>query len=234
MFGDTKGVPIKKPWSLACNVVAMRDALHRTCDRQHVHAPCAGRDTKETEGYTDSLVDKVHECFLQYCDTLRSVSHDILSAVAMPFVESANPQPSLPTALRCPPALDRSSSATVALVARVWPMASGPKKTGVSGSHAPKKPAPPPAPKSSWTQGLPKVGSPVWLGGPRPGEASSSAAGGPPAPPKGPPPQWALPGPAAKGGGPMAPPVLDPRANLKAAEESEEEAEDVPMGEEPV
>ena len=31
----------------------------------------------------------------------------------------------------------------------------------------------------------------------------------------------------------MAPPVLDPRANLKAAEESEEEA-DVPMGEEPV
>ena len=32
----------------------------------------------------------------------------------------------------------------------------------------------------------------------------------------------------------MAPPVLDPRANLKAAEESEEEAEDVPMGEEPV
>ena len=32
----------------------------------------------------------------------------------------------------------------------------------------------------------------------------------------------------------MAPPILDPRANLKAAEESEEEAEDVPMGEEPV
>ena len=31
----------------------------------------------------------------------------------------------------------------------------------------------------------------------------------------------------------MAPPVLDPRANLKAAEESEEEA-DIPMGEEPV
>ena len=32
----------------------------------------------------------------------------------------------------------------------------------------------------------------------------------------------------------MAPPVLDPRANLKTAEESEEEAGDVPMGEEPV
>ena len=31
----------------------------------------------------------------------------------------------------------------------------------------------------------------------------------------------------------MAPPVIDPRANLKAAEESDEEA-DVPMGEEPV
>ena len=26
MFGDTKGVPIKKPWSPACNVSMMRDA----------------------------------------------------------------------------------------------------------------------------------------------------------------------------------------------------------------
>ena len=50
---------------------------------------------------------------------------------------------------------------------------------------------------------------------------------------RGPPPQWALPGPRTAADEPMAPPVLDPRANLKAAEESEEEA-DVPMGEEPV
>ena len=57
-FGNTKGMPIKKPWSLAINDPKMRDALYKTCDRQHEHAPCAGRDTRETEGYTDLLVDK--------------------------------------------------------------------------------------------------------------------------------------------------------------------------------
>ena len=139
----------------------------------------------------------------------------------MPFVEylneieSVSPQPSLSTASRCPPALARSSSTSVALLASVWPMASEQtKRWGVAGSHAPKKPAkapPPPVPKSSWTQGLPQVGSPVWLGGPAPGASSSSGEGGPPRPPPGPPPQWALPGPSAAGGGPMAPPVLDPR-----------------------
>ena len=84
MFGDTKGVPIKKPWSLACNVSMVRDALHKTCDGQHKHAPCAGRDTRETEGYTDLLADKVHEVFQQYCATLQDTVHNDLGVMAMP------------------------------------------------------------------------------------------------------------------------------------------------------
>ena len=49
-FGVTKGMPIKKPLSLAINVAMMRHALQKTCDNTHEHAPCARRDTSITEG----------------------------------------------------------------------------------------------------------------------------------------------------------------------------------------
>ena len=99
-----------------------------------------------------------------------------------------------------------------------------------AGGHAPAKgpkAPPPPMPKAgSWTLGLPLVGSTTWPGGHAPTGASSSAGPAGPKPPPGPPPQWAVPSPIGATGAPMAPPFIDPRAGLKVAEESDEEAGD--------
>ena len=44
--------------------------LKRRCDGTHQHAPCAGRDTKASEGYTDSISREVHRAWQQHCANL--------------------------------------------------------------------------------------------------------------------------------------------------------------------
>ena len=66
----TKGMPIKKPWTIATDCLPMAKYLNRRCRTTwHTdpmtgittwHAPCAGVDTKVTEGYTDELADAIH------------------------------------------------------------------------------------------------------------------------------------------------------------------------------
>ena len=61
--GPNMGEPINKPWRVACVNSSLPDVLNRKCSHEHKHAPCAGRLTKGTEGYTDEIVSVVHESF---------------------------------------------------------------------------------------------------------------------------------------------------------------------------
>ena len=66
----TKDMPIKKPWTIATDCLPMAQYLNRRCKTKwHTddvtgvmtwHAPCAGVDTKMTEGYTDDLAVSIH------------------------------------------------------------------------------------------------------------------------------------------------------------------------------
>ena len=47
--------------------------LCRKCEHKPIeHAPCAGSDTKITEGYTDELVINLHAAVKRWCDAWRA------------------------------------------------------------------------------------------------------------------------------------------------------------------
>ena len=49
------GTAIKKPWRIVSWGVSFSD-LHEKCDGSHSHGPCAGRETRATQLYTDKIV----------------------------------------------------------------------------------------------------------------------------------------------------------------------------------
>ena len=49
------GMAIKKPWRIVSWGVSFFD-LHEKCDGSHPHGPCAGRETRATQLYTDKIV----------------------------------------------------------------------------------------------------------------------------------------------------------------------------------
>ena len=49
------GTAIKKPWRIVSWGVSFSD-LHAKCDGSHSHGPCAGRETRATQLYTDKIV----------------------------------------------------------------------------------------------------------------------------------------------------------------------------------
>ena len=70
MAPKTRGLSIKKPWTIATDCHTLTKHLNRQCTSYHhfdrekgrfiPHAPCAGVDTKQTEGYTDEFAVAVH------------------------------------------------------------------------------------------------------------------------------------------------------------------------------
>ena len=63
----TSGMPIRKPWTIATTMKEM-GLPGKTCDnRPGDHAPCAGADTKATEGYTDELAIQLHAAVAAWC-----------------------------------------------------------------------------------------------------------------------------------------------------------------------
>ncbi len=47
--------PVKKPWRIACLRSTIPLVLTEKCDGSHTHAPCGGRITCGTQGYTQNL-----------------------------------------------------------------------------------------------------------------------------------------------------------------------------------
>jgi hypothetical protein len=68
--GSSSGTPILKPWRVDSDCEELLARLNRRCDGTHQHAPCAGRDTKASEGYTDSISREVHRAWQQHCANL--------------------------------------------------------------------------------------------------------------------------------------------------------------------
>jgi hypothetical protein len=60
---STHGRPIKKPWRIASDMPQFSNLRRRCTHGPNEHAPCAGTDTKVSEGYTDALATAVHHCF---------------------------------------------------------------------------------------------------------------------------------------------------------------------------
>ena len=74
MYGLTSSVPskagklIRKPWTIATSMKELELLCRRCSHKANEHAPCAGSDTKTTEGYTDELVISIHQAVKQWCD----------------------------------------------------------------------------------------------------------------------------------------------------------------------
>ena len=65
-FGDTKGFPIKKPWMVkTTSAVFHSKCSQMLCDKSHIHAPCAGRDTVQTGLYNEHFVGIVVDSMIE-------------------------------------------------------------------------------------------------------------------------------------------------------------------------
>ena len=66
----TRGLPIRKPWSIATDCVSLGTYLNKTCrgywhvdevtGKKVAHASCSGVNTEVSEGYTDEMAVAVH------------------------------------------------------------------------------------------------------------------------------------------------------------------------------
>ncbi len=63
---NTPGDPIKKPWRIASNLTEFSNLRRKYTHQPSEHVPCAGVDTKRSEGYTDELATSIHRCFASH------------------------------------------------------------------------------------------------------------------------------------------------------------------------
>ena len=60
--GRDAGMPIQKPWRVACSPnSSLPHLLNKKCDGSHTHTPCQGQNTILTQGYTPKIVELVHK-----------------------------------------------------------------------------------------------------------------------------------------------------------------------------
>jgi hypothetical protein len=81
--GKFAGLPIMKPWRVDSNCHALVQQLQLRCNGSHQHAPCAGRDTRLSEAYTDAIAETVHQCWAQHQQQRSSNSANLLSGVSV-------------------------------------------------------------------------------------------------------------------------------------------------------
>ena len=71
---------IKKPWCFVCSDVSLANKLKQfTCNKEHEHAPCAGKETYATGFYPEKLADVIvqhvaepvqeHACVSAFCES---------------------------------------------------------------------------------------------------------------------------------------------------------------------
>ena len=63
--GQSRGNLLRKPWTIASNCSSFQ-RLCRVCNHDRAvepHAPTQGGDTRLTESYTDSMVERIHSCW---------------------------------------------------------------------------------------------------------------------------------------------------------------------------
>ena len=73
--GRDAGMPIQKPWRIACSPGScLPSLLDKKCDGSHDHTPCAGQNTLLTQGYTQKIVDIVHQSITQDIATMNKAN----------------------------------------------------------------------------------------------------------------------------------------------------------------
>ncbi len=63
----SQGTPIRKPWRIATNCPIIGAAFSTKCDGSHLHTPCEGGHTRQTENYSRRSADSFHRAFRSRC-----------------------------------------------------------------------------------------------------------------------------------------------------------------------
>ena len=63
----TKGMHIKKPWTIYTTVPEIHEQLHKLCPGNHEHAHCRGKDAQLSERYVTEIVDIIHQSWRLRC-----------------------------------------------------------------------------------------------------------------------------------------------------------------------
>ncbi len=65
---QTKGMPIKKPWTIFTNCDEIVKGFEgKLCSKDHEHAECRGKDAKHTETYSSEFASILHRAFDRAC-----------------------------------------------------------------------------------------------------------------------------------------------------------------------
>ena len=64
--GPHAGMPIQKPWRVACSPnSSLPTLLCKRCDGSHDHTRCEGQNTLLTQGYTPEIAKIVHQSIIR-------------------------------------------------------------------------------------------------------------------------------------------------------------------------
>ena len=59
--GEKSGWPIKKPWTIKTDHMQLIEQFDPVkCPGGHNHAPCEGRHARQSENYTQQMVNRIH------------------------------------------------------------------------------------------------------------------------------------------------------------------------------
>ena len=105
----TKGIPIKKPWTVATTVDEIGLELSQyQCDESHDHVQGRGKPLKETESYSYLFTDCVHRAFDRAAQSARTFACALIAVSDLPVFAVMLDATSSSVSL--PPPCDGSSS----------------------------------------------------------------------------------------------------------------------------
>ena len=111
LSGKDSGMPINKPWRVACLNSSLNNVLNKKCDKSHTHTPCEGNKTKGTENYTPEIAKQFHVTFKADVEERRRDVQQQTSMCAPAVALSAHAR--LYAASPCPPAMAPAASKAV-------------------------------------------------------------------------------------------------------------------------
>ena len=87
--GVNQGMPIRKPWRVACVNSCLPGFLNKLCDGSHEHCPCEGSNTRPTQAYTKQIAEVVHNALAH--DVRIKLSNGLMKKVFKDLYTKASP-----------------------------------------------------------------------------------------------------------------------------------------------
>jgi len=91
----TLGQPIKKPGIIATTSPIIGKAFSRRCQGKCNHAPCEGRDTPHTEGYSVEFASVFHKAWREHCITYNYPTTNALTTTSLPDSSTCGSKPAV-------------------------------------------------------------------------------------------------------------------------------------------